>query len=128
MKGIQGKIKFGVIPMKKWNLDGLIEDDSEAYNSLTNEQMDNSIILSDITEEQATDFVEYYNSERVYRNYTGLLDEAWDCKTAKESLISLLKANDVWIKEWKVENNKGMTIWEENEYEQLPDDLLLIKL
>lgn len=112
MKEIEGKIKFGVIPV----VDELIEVKYQGHRS--------GNLLSETTEEQAAEFVE--GCEDGFGNYENAQLKWFD--TAKESLISLLKANDVWIKDWKVENNKGMTIREENEYEQLPDDLLLIKL
>ena len=126
MKEIQGKIKFGIIPLKKEETNTFTSLDDELFDNLTNEQMDNSYMLSEITEEQAAKFVEYYKTEGVYRNYIGSLDEAWDCATAQESLISLLKANDVWIKEWLHDE------YDMESYRQklltLPDNLLLIKL
>ena len=52
--------------------------------------------LSELSEEECSRFVEFYKSEKVYRNYVGLLDQAWDCgNSAKKSLISLLQSHKI---------------------------------
>ena len=135
MKQIQGKINFAVILLRKKEGFGLIALDDEFYSSLTNEQMDNSFILSDITEEQAAEFVEkgdirftmpFQKEEWFYKDYeTGFVNLI---SSAKESLISLLKANNIWIKEWCINSNIKFTQKEAKMWETTPDDLLLIKL
>lgn len=122
MKEIQGKIKFGVIPLRKVEEFEFITLDESSFEALTNEQMDNSYMLSGITEEQAAEFVEesYHSNGKIlgYKDY--FINPVQLFQTAKESLISLLKANGIETKE--MADNLY------DEVEQLPDDLLLIKL
>lgn len=123
MKEIQGKIKFGVF---------------EVY--LPNDiRVENDICISKITEEQAAEFVESEDFLDYFKVYGS--NDLW-IASSKESLISLLKANDVWIKEWKESpinidylpdygcQKYPQECFEQDvrEYENLPDDLLLIKL
>lgn len=52
--------------------------------------------LSELTDKDCEEFVEFCNKQRIYRNYVGLLDQAWDCSnSAKESFISLLQSEDI---------------------------------
>ena len=98
--------------------------------------------LSEITEKQAAEFVRMLNSG--YADYSHPVyaradyTNEWTYNTAKESLISLLKTNDVWIKEWcKKESfvyehqmaSKGSgALAALKTKENAPDDLLLIKI
>lgn len=110
MKEIQGKIKFVAIPL----INGMI-----GYLPLRYEKIG---LLSEITEKQATEFVECVWS--MYRNY-----QLGDLiPTAKESLISLLKANNIWIKKWYAEDYEHLPIMRKKLCDSAPDDLLLIKL
>ena len=135
MKEIQGKIKFGVIPMnKKEENNRFLVLDNDSYNSLSKDQLKNSYYLSLITEEQAAEFAEidnklddeYFGDVYGFVNYFSSQNNWHPLSTAKESLISSLKANDVWIKEWLHDE------YDVESYRQkllsLPDDLLLIKL
>ena len=174
MKEIIGKIKFGVVGIpsdvtwfsltdnfmgefinKSLNLKGgkflqYGTKESVYYSPETFycvEKYSNPILvgkLSEITEEQAAEVVD--GCEDGFGNYLNAQLKWFD--TAKESLVSLLKANDVWIKEWKDAPIKpelghyceGETSWESydnrledyhNEteyYNKLPDDFLIIKL
>jgi hypothetical protein len=147
MKEIQGKIKLLVIPISNQfkmaritSTNKLRIKDGINWIGVCNVGKYSTIIgkLSDITEEQAAEFVDKFimdrheNSESIeYENYLNKIDT---CISTKESLISLLKANDIWIKEWKEQPK----LWgeprdckyagEKEEYNKLPDDLLLIKL
>ena len=145
MKEIQGKIKFGVIDIEKITPEDIIEIYRD-YQVLVSTQ--NSIRLSEITEEQAADFVEYYYINGDYKQFMDYVDGGFDYTNPKQSLISLLKANDIWIKEWADAPIKpelgfyceGETAWESydnrledyynemEDYNKLPDDLLLIRL
>ena len=129
MKEIQGKIKFGVIPMnKKEENNRFLVLDNDSYNSLSKDQLKNSYYLSLITEEQAAEFVEidnklddeYFGDVYGFVNYFSSQNNWHPLSTAEESLISLLKANGIETKE--MADNLY------DEVEQLPDDLLLIKL
>ena len=95
MKEIQGKIRFGVIEISN----GVVP--AEDFMSISEEKMVDSVIFSEITEEQAAEFIEGYGTENGWRNYL-VESQYYEAlkNTAKESLISLLKANDIWIKEW----------------------------
>lgn len=158
MKEIQGKVKFMVIPIPNsitWarlddnDLGGLISSklglgkkflqygtksaymySPEHFYSLQNYK--NPILigkLSEITEEQAAELV----------NLAWAQNEVIRYKTAKESLVSLLKANGCCIKDW-VEKPEGKFIDLESDkvdwivgrakinYKNTPDDYLLIKL
>lgn len=53
--------------------------------------------VKDLTEEQWAEVVDYIQSERVYRNYIGSLDQAWDCNTATESGKSLMDSLGVCL-------------------------------
>jgi len=49
-----------------------------------------------------SEYARYSEKERVYHNFFAKsLDDAWDCDTKEKSLISLLKSNNVKIKENK---------------------------
>lgn len=157
MKEIQGKIRLGVIEINN----GAVP--AKDFMSISEEKMVDSVILSNITEEQAAEFVESILGEtkindvpiRTYKEYgktisrlypfrlsgdlsPKLLDELWDNggrkttkffhSSAKESLISLLKANDIWIKKWYAEEYEHLPIMRKNLCDNAPDDLLLIKL
>lgn len=133
MKEIQGKIKFGIVPLRKDEKFGLVANDLDAYKSMTNNDMDSAVLLSEITEKQAAEFVEGF--DQYWADYCSKSFNL--LRTPKESLISLLKANDVRIKEWKQkpfrrwENEYGIyevTDKDTIEYDNTPDDLLLIKL
>lgn len=131
MKEIKCKTKFAVISIYKEK--SYIATDENPYELFTNEQMNDSLYLSEITEEQAAEFIEEYGW--MYRGYNGE-HSPFPYKTAKESLISLLKANDVWIKEWcnykdfDVKSfDDEMDMHDQIQYQDnCPDDLLLIKL
>ena len=134
MKEIQGKIKFGVIPVNtdvkiidygKTNLLRSAEDVDFIANKVTIEQIKTAVYLSEITEEQAAEFVEC-DLDWMATDHNGKPEPIFN--TAKESLISLLKANDVYIKEWCMQPNASFTSEESDLYDKLPDDLLLIKL
>lgn len=153
MKEIQGKIKFGVIELPEYFEMARISNKNElrikigcAWRHIASVSPTAHIIgkLSQITEEQAAEFVRMMTFESdiiggdqdCYENY--LEDDCW-YDTAKESLISLLKANDVWIKEWKekptgkfIDTYTDTVDWNVGrariDYNKLPDDLLLIKL
>lgn len=52
--------------------------------------------LLELSEEECSRFVEFYETEKIYKNYIGFLDQAWDCgNSAKESFISLLQSQGV---------------------------------
>lgn len=155
MKTIKGKIEFVGIPIPKdasnerIYMEGTVFVDTPEKRAIicgnVSEFGDCAILckLSEITEEQAAEFVEsgrFVDSGdfglgncTYYRDYPNGLEDSCEF-SAKESLISLLKANDCWIKEWKEEPK----LWgeprdckyaeEKEEYNKLPDDLLLIKL
>lgn len=142
MKEIQGKIRFGVIPkdslvIKGTNpIDGLdIElldiDEAAIEYAVFNKKC---VRLSLITEEQASEFVDSYTVSKARR--TGLTQYGSYRMSNKESLISLLKENDVWIKEWCYYKDfdvksfdDEMDMYDQIQYQDnCPDDLLLIKL
>lgn len=134
MKEIQGKIKLGVIEIKSgYELARITSKNtlrvkfSEEWKHICNVSPTSDIIskLSSITEEQAAEFVES-DLDWIATDHNGNPELIF--KTAKESLISLLKANDVWIKEWCMQPNASFTSEESDLYDKLPDDLLLIKL
>lgn len=108
MKEIQGKIKFGVVELRN-------HSNMQNVFNVIGIELSSSIRLSKITEEQAAEFVDRFNECQFfdYLNNTHF-------NTAKESFISLLKANGVKTKE--MADNLY------DEIENLPDDLLLIKL
>lgn len=124
MKEIQGKIRIGVID--------LFLDKSRFANKphcahigvkktfyYEGSVWDNCKLFSDMTEEQCTELVE--GCEDGFGNYLNAQLKWFD--SAKESLVSLLKANDCWIKEWVI---KVMEL--PNDYAKIPDDFLIIKL
>lgn len=61
------------------------------------------------TEEDWKKLVGYVSSESVYRNYIGLLDDAWNCIKPSESGLSLLKAE-------KLDVNKNYLIVKSEDY------------
>lgn len=158
MKEIIGKIKFLVIPVNyPTDMLQLMID-----SNFTEMNTKNTRVLSSITEEQAAEFVRMMTFESdiiggdqdCYENY--LEDDCW-YDTAKESLISLLKANGCLTKEMvragayyhaHIFDEAGCTKqtdvtlrWEQNKdsvedkkicfatpIEDYPDDFLIIKL
>jgi len=143
MKQIKGKIDFVVIPINEDGVYYTNSDEKQAQSLYFNMPW---FYLSEIKENEACLFVDGNNG--------GMSDTMWlDClsseddfarftkQTAKESLVSLLKANDCWIKEWKEKPNindfKSIPFCESgeckayydelNEYNKTPDDFLIIK-
>lgn len=135
MKEINGKIKFGVIGVTV-KTDKNITVDTEDFMSLSEEQTIDMVLLSDITEEQASEFVNTVSFDGVSEEGVPYVRGL----SFKESLVHLLKENDVWIKEWSSEPKRITTnaLSEKNKdrvlkirerlYSNLPDDLLIIKL
>jgi len=129
MKEINGKIKFGVVPIFNGEM-----PNAERHVIICE--------LSSITEEQAAEFVGEIDFLELYRDYLAEKNNGlgYLITSAKESLISLLKANDVWIKEWSKEPSRMTTnaLSDKNKdrvlsirqkiYLELPDDLLIVKL
>lgn len=152
MKEIQGRIKFLVIPITlDYDFARITAKNTlrikfgENWKYICDVLPTSHIIgkLSEITEEQAAEFVEedqklddeYFGDICGYVNYCSSQNNWHPLETAKESLISLLKANNVWIKEWKEESKIYPIVLSTQlirnqylEHEDLPDDLLLIKL
>ena len=148
MKEIQGKIKFLSMPCFNHEIYGrqchrfaLSEQEGDEISKIRTKE--NSFYLSEITEEQASGFVwemddiGFYEYLPPHMIKPASINWQFRLKTAKESLISLLKANDVWIKEWrekpKYEDYNRHCYYAEfiadkEAYNKLPDDLLLIKL
>lgn len=112
MKEIQSKIKFGIAEIRNGICNIEICDNRERY------------ILSKITEKQAAEFVA---PKTIWKDKEFRVVPVTTI-SPKESLISLLKANDVCIKDWCVQPNASFTLKEDDLYDKLPDDLLLIKL
>lgn len=155
MKEIIGKIKFGVIPISDLNIyDKQINFCSaDDYNFLIKEcsmdQLKEAKYCSEITEELAVELVNL-ETEWISNTPVEIKDEYIKIelphidvyqRSAKESLISLLKANGCWIKEWK---EKPLHVFSDSPHEEtsmqyqdhckrigysdLPDDFLIIKL
>lgn len=82
--------------------DSKIEEDLTkeywGYRSINKDSYEKIISTTkDITEEQAQLICPFIESQYVYQNFMGLLDQAWDCGTAIQSLQSLIKANNLDI-------------------------------
>lgn len=141
MKTIQGRVLFGVIPIYNNGLS--VSAFKQAHDLLLSDvKIYGSFRLSEITEQQASELVDvsmFYMG--FFKNYTipESRHRSDQCKTAKDSLISLLKANDCWIKEWK-EKPTGKFVDIQNDtvdwgvgkkridYNNTPDDWLVVRL
>lgn len=139
MKTIKGKIEFVGIPIPKdasnerIYMEGTVFVDTPEKRAIicgnVSEFGDCAILckLSEITEEQAAEFVDGYGI--MYKYYGDNSDKRVMC-TAKQSLISLLKANGILCKSMNTvtpidivnAHRKGLDIT------SIPNDLLLIKL
>lgn len=65
-------------PMEKELTDLIKERNKILYSGKTIE----------IDESQAKSFTQYFSDHKVYRNYKGFLDDAYDCQTALSSIFS----------------------------------------
>lgn len=125
IKTINGKVEFLCVSLT---------DKTKAFASdlqSNSDIIDIWFILSTITEEQASLFVDYaecrINGVRVFYDYG---NKTTSLPTAKESLFSLLKANGCWTKgmrgdfiKAKSRAGRPIDIFDKTEY---PDDYLLI--
>lgn len=147
MKQIKGKIDFLVIPVID-NKEERVVDFEKDMPQFTEVPW---FYLNTIEESEASLFVNVHTNEfaypsgersYVYVNYlcpSGLVnlgDKSKHFRSAKESLVSLLKANDCWIKDWKVNPNKMSYEYKYyfnsqqealDDYNKTPDDFLIIK-
>jgi len=149
MKEIQGKCKFVVIPITRdvkildygtINATVNIEDYEYLANTTSIDQIKHAVYLSEMTEEQASELVECEKKSKGRRK--GKTQYGHYYLTAKESLISLLKSNDCftkWMKEIPIDiyyiPDYGCQKYpqecyesDKREYEELPEDLLIIKI
>lgn len=142
MKQIKGKVDFYVIPVTD-NKEERVVDFKKDMPQFAETPW---FYLNSIKENEASLFVDEMEGIGFMR-YTpdGQIEPAslnwkFGLKTAKESLVSLFKANDCWIKEWK-KKPEAMLIyemqrfectademWRCREWKELPDDFLIIKL
>ena len=148
MKEIEGKVKMILIPLPKGagNISFIHDGTRIAYFEPNYKRFDIpqnkcTIIskLSEITEEQCHDLVEGYGVLNGWRNY--LVESQYTeylTKTAKESLVSLLKANNCLTREWDEEPNPldfyifglfdAVDRFDEavKKYERTPEDYLIL--
>lgn len=148
MKEIDGKVKLLIVPIPKE------ADDFRIIHGLTRlayffpeyKRVDIPkgkfrIVgkLSKLTEEQCNDLVEGYGPHNGWHNYLAssqymeLLK-----KTAYDSFISLLKSNNLFIKEWVSEpkmNHWGASMddyiqfsSDKEEYNKTPEDFLIMRI
>ena len=127
IKTIKGKCDFLCVPLT---------DKTKSFASdlrSNSDLIEKWFILSAITEENASLLVDCETKSKGRR--MGSTQHGSYTKTAKESLFSLLKANDCWIKEWlnmpKYEEYKWLAdsfnfIRDMDKYRAMPDDYLLI--
>lgn len=120
MKQTRGRVEFAVVPIN----DGMVGYLPLYYNMVGK--------LSEITEEQASELVDWVDENEHYVDY---LDHGISDITAKESLVSLLKANDSWIKDWCNYKDFDKYIAKMQYFSDgidfqndAPDDFLIIKL
>lgn len=150
MKEIQGKVKMLIIPIPKGAGDIMIIHDGTrvAYFEPNYKRFDIpknkcTIVgkLSDITEDQCLDLVEGFGVLNGWRNYlAGSQYFEMLKKTPKGSLKTLLKYNDLYIKEWIEEPNPidfdvfglfdAADRFDEaiKEYEKTPEDYLILRV
>ena len=150
MKEIQGKIKMIVVPLPKGVGDVFVihggtraayfEPNYKRFDIPKNEY---TIVgkLSELTEDQCINLVEGYGVLNGWRNYL-VESQYMECltPTAKESLVSLLKANDCLTKEWAEEPNPidfdifglfdAADRFDEaiKKYERAPEDYLILRV
>jgi hypothetical protein len=142
MKEIQGKIKIGVISVDAKYPEYKVSVSNNLYFGFNGnypisfepalpDTCDVLCKFSEMTEEQCAELVEGYGIG--WRNYLAK-SQYEEClkRTAKESLISLLKANNCWTNEMIREYNKGNNFRDDPSPLEgtgiAPDDFLIIKL
>lgn len=121
----RGKIPFAIIPTKS-NIEVVLPKLEQKYEILGK--------LSKLSEVECRELVELCKDEEGYCNYEYMED--WGgFLSAKESLKSLLKSENIYIKDWLnfVHSGKYEAIDESwNQYikdkEKLPEDYIILKL
>jgi len=148
MKEIEGKVKLLIVPIPKEADDFRIIHGLTRlayffpkYNRVDIPKGKFRIVgkLSKITDEECMDLVEGYGEHNGWRNY--LVESQYTeylKKSPKESFISLLKSNKLFIKEG--DNEPKMNHWgasmddyiqfstDKEEYDKMPEDFLIMRI
>jgi len=136
MKQIKGKCEFWVVPINIKN-DGILEIpafiDNKDEKIVLDEYYDKCISLKHIKENEACLFVDQTSWDGSSLDYSNPVEQGMKFGlTAKESLVSLLKANGCWTNEMIREYNKGNNFRDDPSPLEgagiTPDDFLIIKL